>query len=415
MVPKGWSLSSIGKHVELLTGFPFESNKYTDSLQDVRLLRGDNVCQGYVRWRGAKFWPANQAGELSRYSLRSGDIVIAMDRTWIPAGVKISEIKSDDLPCLLVQRVCRLRAKSTLEQRLLHQWLSSHRFEQHIKKVQTETAVPHISPDDIREFPILLPPLSEQQQIAEILAKWDQAISLSDSLILNSERRKRWLAQRLLTGGLRSSRSAWESVMLAEVCTRVTAKNSQLNDNVLTISGQHGLIKQEDFFTKRVASESLENYFVLSKGQFAYNKSYSNGYPMGAIKRLTQYEAGVVTTLYICFEVSKPDRCDPAFLEHYFEQGMLNQGLSKIAHEGGRAHGLLNVKPSDFFNLIVDLPPLTEQRRIAEILSTADAETKLLERKANCLRQEKVALMQKLLTGKVRFACAGPKEAAALA
>lgn len=123
---------------------------------------------------------------------------------------------------------------------------------------------------------------------------------------------------------------------------------------------------------------------------------------MGAIKRLNKYEKGVVTTLYICFEVRDETSCSPDFFEHYFDSGLLNNGLSKVANEGGRAHGLLNVKPSDFFGLTVYVPEVDEQKAIAAVLTTADQEIQTLQAKLACLKDEKKALMQQLLTGKRR-------------
>ncbi len=123
---------------------------------------------------------------------------------------------------------------------------------------------------------------------------------------------------------------------------------------------------------------------------------------MGAIKRLNKYEKGVVTTLYICFEVMDEAICNPDFFEHYFDCGLLNNGLSKVANEGGRAHGLLNVKPSDFFGLTVYVPEVDEQKAIAAVLTTADQEIQTLQAKLACLKDEKKALMQQLLTGKRR-------------
>ena len=123
---------------------------------------------------------------------------------------------------------------------------------------------------------------------------------------------------------------------------------------------------------------------------------------MGAIKRLNRYEKGVVTTLYICFEVSDFERCCPVYFEQYFDSGLLDKGLSQIAHEGGRAHGLLNVKPSDFFKLKITTPTLPEQQKTANTLTIADAEITTLQQKLDRLKQEKKALMQQLLTGKRR-------------
>lgn len=102
MVPKGWKQSKIGMNVDLISGYPFNSESYSENPGDIRLLRGDNIAPGHLRWRDVKRW--NYAGnkELEKYKLEVGDIVIAMDRTWIPLGLKVAEVKDYDVPCLLV-------------------------------------------------------------------------------------------------------------------------------------------------------------------------------------------------------------------------------------------------------------------------------------------------------------------------
>ena len=184
---------------------------------------------------------------------------------------------------------------------------------------------------------------------------------------------------------------------------RVTRKNSEDNTNVVTISAQRGFVRQTDFFNKAVASEIIDNYFLVEKGEFCYNKSYSNGYPWGATKRLNGFDKAVVTTLYICFGLKNPQKNSGDFFEQYFEANLLDRGLTKIAHEGGRAHGLLNVTPSDFFSLKITIPSFEEQAAIAQVLQVADKEIQLLKAKTDKLREQKKGMMQVLLTGKKRL------------
>ncbi|MVF12341.1 restriction endonuclease subunit S [Ketobacter sp. MCCC 1A13808] len=300
-------------------------------------------------------------------------------------------------------------AKSELDIEFLLHYMIGPQFYKVAVAMSMRTGMPKINRSDLNTVPLLLPPVDEQKKIAQILSTWDQAITTTEQLLANSQQQKKALMQQLLTGkkrlldknGLRFI-GEWKVSKLSKLFARVTTKNNGQSTNVVTMSGQHGLIRQEDFFKKTVASEILDGYFLLKQGQFAYNKSYSNGYPMGAIKRLNRYPDGVVTTLYICFELLDSDRANSDFWEHYFESGLLNKGLSQIAHEGGRAHGLLNVKPSDFFSLKVPTPSFAEQQKIAAVLSTADQEISALQQKLNALKQEKKALMQQLLTGKRR-------------
>ncbi|MBB5469392.1 type I restriction enzyme S subunit [Paraburkholderia sp. CI2] len=406
MLPKDWQLVTVGECADLLTGHAFNSQGYVEpSESTVKLLRGDNIGQGSLRWIDAKHWPTPYTEQLQRYEMRKGDIVIAMDRPIVNAGLKCCVVEHHDLPSLLVQRVARLRAKQHFNQDYLAHVFQTHRFIEHLKGQKTETAVPHISPHDIRafEFPCPLNP-DEQRRIAQILSTWDRAIATTEQLLANSQRRTRDLTASLLSGRRRfpGMSDKWRYVDFDSVFERVTRKNTTHDTNVLTISAEYGLISQRDYFNKSVASANLGGYTLLHRYDFAYNKSYSAGYPMGAIKPLLAYEAGVVSSLYLCFKLQVDVDADFDFFRHYFEAGLLNQQIEGIAQEGARNHGLLNVSVKDFFKLQLHIPTAREQRRIAEIINIAEAEEAGLEAQLRSLRQEKAALMSQLLTGKSR-------------
>ena len=196
--------------------------------------------------------------------------------------------------------------------------------------------------------------------------------------------------------------SGWNVVRLGEISSRVTRRNQDNRcQNVLTISAQSGLINQTDFFNKQVASKDLSNYILLKKGEFAYNKSYSTGYSFGAFKRLKFYEEGVASPLYIYFKFND-DVCSD-FFEFYFDAGQANRQIKDIVQEGARNHGLLNLSIDDFFNIKIRMPNLDEQKKIAEILSTWDEAINLTINLIESKKQFKKALMQNLLTAKIRF------------
>jgi len=162
---KGWVKTTIGAEIDLLTGFAFKSDRYTESADSVRLLRGDNIVQGALRWDDAKRWPLSDASEYSAYELKEDDLVLAMDRPWIKAGMKYATISKSDLPCLLVQRTACLRSGKNLENRFLRYLISSGNFAQHVLGVQTGLGVPHISGGQIKDFEFLRPSLAEQRAI----------------------------------------------------------------------------------------------------------------------------------------------------------------------------------------------------------------------------------------------------------
>ena len=161
----------------------------------------------------------------------------------------------------------------------------------------------------------------------------------------------------------------WKESVLSDFVERVKRKNkNNLCKLPLTISAQYGLVDQISFFNKVIASENMSNYYLLHKGDFAYNKSYSSEYPWGAIKRLDCYEQGTLSSLYICFKPYSHVSSD--FLTHYFETSKWHQGISEIAVEGARNHGLLNVGIQDFFETMHCLPQsLLEQEKIAKFLN----------------------------------------------
>ncbi len=187
----------------------------------------------------------------------------------------------------------------------------------------------------------------------------------------------------------------WKTTRFKCKFTRLTRKNTEGNTNVLTISAQYGLVNQEEFFNKSVASDDKSNYYLLNRGEYAYNKSYSNGYPFGAIKRLDKYQKGVVSPLYICFFASEDNKC-PDFCLQYFEAGKMNSEIQAFAQEGARNHGLLNISVDDFFNSIIVEPPIPEQERIAEILSAQDRVIELCEKKVEQLKMLKKVFLQKM-------------------
>lgn len=194
----------------------------------------------------------------------------------------------------------------------------------------------------------------------------------------------------------------WEEERFKDKFSRLTRKNTEDNSNVLTISAQFGLINQESFFNKSIASENTTNYFLLRKGEYAYNKSYSNGYPYGALKRLEKYESGIVSPLYICFSATEENKC-PEFYIQYFEAGKMNPEIKAIAQEGARNHGLLNISVDDFFNAFIIVPSLPEQEKIAAILQTEDKVIALKEKLLEEKKKQKKYLMQQLLTGEKRL------------
>lgn len=187
----------------------------------------------------------------------------------------------------------------------------------------------------------------------------------------------------------------WVQKKLGEVVKRVTRKNKNLESTLpLTISAQDGLIDQNDFFNKTVASRDVSGYYLIKNGEFAYNKSYSNGYPLGAVKRLEYYEMGVLSTLYIVF---KTTNINSDFLAKYYDTTFWHREVLKVAAEGARNHGLLNIAASDFFETELMIPnDNKEQSEIGSFFKQLDDTIAFHQEKLVNLKQTKQGFLQKM-------------------
>ncbi len=245
-----------------------------------------------------------------------------------------------------------------------------------IAKIAQGVSVVHLYGGDLKMLSVTFPQSPEQKKIADCISLLDRRISVQIGLIEDLKNMKKHLmdqsfclpkekAPKLRQRGMSDE---WKKVRLCDVVERVTTRN-KTNEctRVLTIAAQYGLIDQQEFFNKQIASSDLTTYYLLHRGDFAYNKSYSSDYPWGAVKRLDNYEEGVLSSLYICF--CPNHSIDSDFLRHYFESTKWYRGISEISGEGARNHGLLNMSVEDFFNTTLRIPSIEEQKRIAYNLS----------------------------------------------
>ena len=210
--------------------------------------------------------------------------------------------------------------------------------------------------------------LSEQRKIGDYLELLDHLITLHQC--------KCHLLLKLL-------HNDWEQRKLGKLVDRVTRKNQDLVSELpLTISAQYGLIDQNEFFDKRVASKDVSGYYLIENGEFAYNKSTSTDAPWGAIKRLDRYENGVLSTLYIVFGIKENNPVDSDFLVSYYSTNLWHKGIHEIAAEGARNHGLLNIAPADFFETKLMIPQdIEEQKKIGKYFEELERLITLHQRK----------------------------------
>ena len=246
------------------------------------------------------------------------------------------------------------------------------------KRAQGKSVV-HLHNSDLKAVKLFYPSYEEQSAIGTLFRTLDDLLSSYKDNLTNYQSLKATMLSKMFPKvgqtvpeiRLNGFEGEWVEKRLKDISKRVTRKNNDLvSERALTISAQFGLIDQEEFFQKKIASKDVSGYYLIKKGEFAYNKSYSTGYPLGAIKRLDKYENGVLSTLYILF---KAVDIDSDYLAHYYESDKWHREVSMCAAEGARNHGLLNIAPADFFNTRLVIPKeLAEQQAIGAYFSNLD-------------------------------------------
>ena len=221
---------------------------------------------------------------------------------------------------------------------------------------------------NILETQIALPSYAEQCLIGDFFEHIDNLVTLH-------QRKQNDLFFLIL--GKKSSlvlANDWEQCKLGDIFERIVRKNVNNESSLpLTISAQDGLVDQITYFNNRVASRDVSNYYLVLNGEFAYNKSTSDGYPYGAVKRLDLYEKGVLSTLYIVFALKDDAKTDLDYMAVFFDTDRWHRGVAERAAEGARNHGLLNISAEDFFDIGISLPgSIDEQRKIGRILKRID-------------------------------------------
>ena len=290
--------------------------------------------------------------------------------------------------------------------RFLWHWLKSDEFPRWIEKLQEGSVRLYFYYDKLCECQLYMPSLEEQEKIASFLDGLDHLITLHQRKCEQAKKLKKYMLQKMFPQNgqkvpeirFKGFTDDWEQRELEEIVERVTRKNQDLVSELpLTISAQYGLIDQNEFFDKRVASKDVSGYYLIYNGEFAYNKSTSSDAPWGAIKRLDRYEKGVLSTLYIVFKIRDESVTSSDFLVTYYDTNNWHKDVQAIAAEGARNHGLLNIAPVDFFKTELMLPQdIEEQRKIGDYFKSLNALITLHQQKCDELKNIKKFMLQNM-------------------
>ena len=263
-----------------------------------------------------------------------------------------------------------------------------------------------IHESDFLKIDIPVPSVEEQIQIGTFLDYLDNLITLHQRKYDKLTNVKKSMLEKMFPKNgsnvpeirFKGFSDAWEQRKLGDIVERVVRKNTNNESSLpLTISAQYGLVDQITYFNNRVASRDVSNYYLVLNGEFAYNKSTSDGFPFGAVKRLDLYEKGVLSTLYIVFSIKNQSEIDSDYLTVFFDTDRWHKGVSERAAEGARNHGLLNISADDFFDIDIFLPVHKEEQVvIGSYLRHLDNLITLHQRELEKLKNLKKACLEKM-------------------
>jgi len=400
-----WEQRELSSLCEKFTdGDWIESKDQSDS--GIRLVQTGNV--GVARFLDK---PNNQKwiSEDTFYRLHCeevfpGDILIS--RLPEPAG------RACIMPVLTTKMItavdCTIvRTMQDVSNKFLVQYLSSQDYFKEVNTCLAGGTRQRISRSNLADFVVPIPvDKDEQDRIGNYFEsldnlitlqqrKYDKLVNVKKSMLEKMFPREGAKVPEIRFEGFTDD---WEQRKLSDIVERVTRKNQDLESELpLTISAQYGLIDQNEFFDKRIASKDVSGYYLVKNGEFAYNKSTSTDAPWGAIKRLDRYDMGVLSTLYIVFSILEEDKTDSDYLVTYYDTALWHKGVQAVAAEGARNHGLLNISAEDFLETSLQLPQdVEEQKLIGKYFKKLESLITLQQRKLEKLKNIKKSMLEKM-------------------
>lgn len=346
--------------------------------------------------------PGADLSYCDEYIMQDGDIVIA--RTGASVG-KSYVYHTVDGKIYFAGFLIRVRTNKEVNKDFIFQKTLTNAYTKHIQFVSQRSGQPGVNVNELKSFSFQIPRDKEEQQaIASYFTTLDSQISASTSRLASLKQMKAASLQAMFPQEgetvpkirFKGFEGEWKKVKLNSFAKRVTRKNSHLESTLaLTIASAHGLVSQIDYFNNLVVGSNIRNYYLLKKGEFAYNKSYSNGYPFGSVKRLERYEQGILSTLYITFSIDNSISSD--YLTHFFDTNLWHKEVAERAAEGARNHGLLNIGANDFLDINIWKPESKdEQQAIASYFTSLDRQISLQSQRLEKLKQIKSACLDKM-------------------
>ncbi|NOU15115.1 MAG: restriction endonuclease subunit S [Methylococcaceae bacterium] len=395
MLPKGWKRLSLATVAEVRTGVAKGKQNLKNPVE-LPYLRVANVQDGYIDTSTIKTIQIER-DQIERYSLKAGDVLMTEGGDFDKLGrgdVWNGEIN----PCLHQNHVFAVRTDLSILTPHFLAALSASRYGKayFLGCAKRSTNLASINSTQLKEFPVLLPPVVEQQKITKILSTWDQAISTTEKLLANSQQQKNALIQQLLSGKKRipGFNDPWAKYKFSDLLYEI--KNDVVNnpkDYELLSVKLHckGVVRTGKY---PAVTEGSRPYFIRHEGELIIGRQNLHNGGIGIVPK----EVGgcIASNAISSFDVH--ENVSKSFMLHIMSRPLFFTQIDNLI--GGT--GQKEISVNELLKLKINIPSFEEQQRIARILTTSDHEIATLQQKLTCLKQEKKALMQQLLTGKRR-------------
>ncbi|MDM3141993.1 restriction endonuclease subunit S [Citrobacter sp. Cf120] len=397
-----WDAVSLGDIIKIKSGQGFKAEEYSKSqnINKVRLLQIENVGYGTTKWTdNVKYLPDDYLSSYKEFTLEKGDVVLALNRPVTNNQLKITTLKSEDVPSILYQRVGKF---IFLEKGICEQFYYQM-FQEKIKNFVLVNSIgsdqPFISLTTLYRHEVYSTKLCEQTKIADFLSSVDEKITLLNKQYDLLCQYKKGMMQKIFSQEVRfkdengEGYPEWKYVDLKEIASKVNIKNREgLINVVLTNSATQGIVRQDSYFEREIVTESnLQGYYVVSVGDFIYNPRISATAPVGPIK-MNELIQGVMSPLYTAFRFKKGLL---KFYQYFFESSVWHDYMKSVANSGAR-HDRMNISGADFFALPVSQPIEAEQSKIANFLSAIDEKISAKKAELDKLKNWKQGLLQQM-------------------
>jgi type I restriction enzyme S subunit len=406
-----WPEVALGDHVDILTGFPFKSQDFTRDPQDVPLLKGSVVAPGNLVWNGCERLKQSLAGEFDQYRLQQGDVILALDRPWIEAGLKFAWIRHTDPEALLVQRVARLRGTPTLDTTFLRYIIGGKAFADYIAPITTGVNVPHISPSQVAAFKFKLPPLETQQKIAAVLSAYDDLIENNRGRIgLLEEMVQRiyreWFVEfrypghddvPLVESAIGEIPVGWRVAEFGD-CASVAKKTLTPSDRPLETFRHFSIPAFDASQMPELAAGStiLSNKFLIEEPSVLYSKLNPRIPRVWWADPSPQYVSVASTELLVMTP-------RPGWNRGWLRAALADDefGARAAAMAGGTSTSHQRVKPGDLLALRIALPPMHLVDRFSVLANRAFGLTAVLRSQNATARDTREFLIPRLVSGEL--------------